>query len=238
MRYYIILFFSVLSFLFSCNHSGTSADVIPPDQMTALLTQVYLVDGRLSALEQYPDTLYKYGTARYLAVFKQFNTDSAQFRKSCIYYSSNPQQLLDMNVKILAALQLKSDSLRKLMNKQMLKVNQHNSTPVSTFHAGASSANVQAMQHSATTFHPGAVQATQHPVSTFHPGATQAAQHPVSTFHPGAAPAMQQPVTVLSHGKVVQTNSPMSSAQRLQIKQVMIKTMKAKRDSIRAKQHH
>jgi hypothetical protein len=223
MRYYIILFFSVLSFLFSCNRSANSADVIPPDQMTTLLTQVYLVDGRLSAVQQYPDTLYKYGTARYLAVFKQFNTDSAQFRKSCIYYSSNPQQLLDMNVKILAALQLKSDSLRKLMNKQMLKVNQHNSTPVSTFHAGASSANVQAMQHSATIFHPGAVQATQ---------------HPVSTFHPGAAPAMQQPVTVLSHGKVVQATGPVTPVQLLRTKQAIMKAMKAKRDSIRAKQHH
>ena len=120
MRKYIILFFSVLSFLFACNRSGVPDGILPPDQMTSLLTDVYLTDGRMSAVRQMPDTLYKYGTARYMAVFKAHGTDSAQFRKSYLYYCSKPQEMLDMNVKILAELQTKSDSLNKILRVQQL----------------------------------------------------------------------------------------------------------------------
>ena len=151
MRNYIILFFSVLSFLFACNSSGVPDGILPPDQMTSLLTDVYLTDGRMSAVRQMPDTLYKYGTARYMAVFKAHGTDSAQFRKSYLYYCSKPQQMLDMNVKILAELQTKSDSLNKLLRAQQLaKPATHpaisspaspspaSGRPVSTFHPSQS----------------------------------------------------------------------------------------------------
>src|ERR1700744_4045752 len=115
MRKYIILFFSVFPFLFACNSGGSSGDVLPKDQMVAVLTAVHLADGRLINLSQAPDSMYKYGTARYLAVFKKFNTDSAQFRKSYQYYSTEPEKFADMYDKVLKALQAKNDSLNKAL---------------------------------------------------------------------------------------------------------------------------
>jgi hypothetical protein len=110
-----------MPFFIACNRSGVPDGVIPPDKMTPLMEEVYIADGRISAYQQLPDTLYKYGNARYQAIFKKFDVDSAQFRKSYVYYSSDPQQLLDMNTKILADLQIKSDSLNKLVRIQQMK---------------------------------------------------------------------------------------------------------------------
>ena len=118
MRKYIILFFSVFPFLFGCHGSGSSGDVIPEDQMIAVLTAVHMADGRLINISQAPDTLYKYGTARYLAVFKQFHTDSAQFKRSYQYYSTQPEKFADMYDKVLKILQAKTDSLNKALTKE------------------------------------------------------------------------------------------------------------------------
>jgi len=164
MRKYITLFFSVLPFFIACNRSGVPEGIIPPDKMTPLLEEVYLTDGRMTAYQQLPDTLYKYGTPRYLAIFKKFDVDSSQFRKSFLYYSSDPQQLLDMNTKILADLQNKSDSLNKITRIQQLK------KPAARPAAGA----------------PPSPSAGR-PVSTFHPSQPPGAA-------PVAAPAVTTPV--------------------------------------------
>jgi len=174
MRKYITLFFSVLPFFIACKGSGVPGGIIPPDKMTPLLEEVYLTDGRMSAYQQLPDTLYKYGTARYQAIFKKYDVDSGQFRKSYLYYSSTPQKLLDMNVKILADLQKKTDSLNKVTRQQQLKkpvvvpvagqpVSPSPSAgrPVSTFHPsqppGALAVGVQAPIAPPTRVMPGKV---------------------------------------------------------------------------------
>jgi Domain of unknown function (DUF4296) len=133
MRKYIILFFSVFPFLFACNSGGSSGDVMPEDQMIAVLTAVHLADGRLINISQAPDTLYKYGTSRYLAVFKKFHTDSAQFRRSYQYYSTEPEKFADMYDKVLKILQAKTDSLNKLLTKEnQARVKQQQAKPVVT----------------------------------------------------------------------------------------------------------
>ena len=132
MRKYIILFFSVLSFLYACS-SGVPDGIIPPDEMTSLLTEVHLTDGRLSMLQQLPDTLYKYGAERYLSILKKYDTDTAQFRKSYLYYCSKPQQLIDINIKVLAVLQVKSDSLKKLMMGRRAAMHQGPVIPAPAF---------------------------------------------------------------------------------------------------------
>lgn len=118
MRKYITLFFSVFPFLFACNSGRTPGDIIPKDEMINLLTEVHIADGRLVNLSQAPDTLYKYGTARYLAIFKKFHTDSTQFLESYRYYSKQPDDFVDMYDKVLKVLQVKSDSLNKLLVKE------------------------------------------------------------------------------------------------------------------------
>lgn len=116
MRKYIILFFSVLLFLFSC--SDTPSGIIKPEEMATLLTDIHTADGTIIGVSQAPDSLYKYGTAQYIAVFKKFHVDSAQFRKSYKYYTTQPDKLQAIYDQILKNLQKKNDSLTVLLAKQ------------------------------------------------------------------------------------------------------------------------
>ena len=115
MRRYIILFFSVLPLLYAC--SNTPDGILKPKPMAAVLTEIHMVDGAISNIPQIPDSLYKYGTARYLAVFKKFNTDSAQFRRSYKYYTLHPDVLVNIYDMVLKSLQAKTDSLNGLVAK-------------------------------------------------------------------------------------------------------------------------
>jgi hypothetical protein len=120
MRKYITLFFSVCVILSACKADKSSADIIKPDEMISVLTDMHIVDGTMyNAVSQNLDTLYKYGNNRYLAVFKKYHVDSVQFRHSLKYYTTQPLVLQGMYDKILANLQQKTDSI----NKKMLKNN-------------------------------------------------------------------------------------------------------------------
>jgi len=118
MRKHIILFFSALVFFASCKLDKTPPDIIKEDKMVSLLTAVHIVDGSLYNISPAPDSLYLHGSGRYTALFKQFHTDSAQFKKSFKYYSLNPEQLQKMYTEILKRLTDKQDSLNKVIAKQ------------------------------------------------------------------------------------------------------------------------
>jgi len=117
MHKYIALFFSVSLLLFSCNGDNTPKGIIKHKEMTSLLTEVHLVDGRMSGIFQSADSLAKYGSARYDALFKRFHTDSATFNKSLKYYASQPAEMSKMYDDILANLKFKTDSLNKAQRK-------------------------------------------------------------------------------------------------------------------------
>jgi hypothetical protein len=70
MRKYISLFFSAIVVLYACNDESAKG-VIEEKQMISLLVDVHLVDGSMVMISSAQDTMYKYGTARYLAVFKK-----------------------------------------------------------------------------------------------------------------------------------------------------------------------
>jgi hypothetical protein len=139
MHKYLILFFSVTLFLCACKSNGIPNGIIKPDAMTGLLTEIHLIDGSLYSGMQSPDTLYKYGMGNYLAAFERFHTDSATFKKSMDYYSTDPDRLsaiydqVDIKIKALldsvnlvqtkirkAAMRtdsLKADSVKKAQKK-------------------------------------------------------------------------------------------------------------------------
>jgi hypothetical protein len=119
MHKYNNLFFSVLLFLIACRADKAPEGIIKKDQMTALLTEVHIIDGSMYTVQQAPDSLYKYGTAKYLAAFKKFHTDSAQFKKSFKYYSFHPEVLETIYDQVATNLKQKSDSLTKLNQQKM-----------------------------------------------------------------------------------------------------------------------
>jgi hypothetical protein len=117
MRKYISLFFLVTLFLLSCKGNKTPEGIIDHDRMVNLLMEIHLTDGRMYNVAQNPDSLYKYGTGRYMNVFKSFHTDSAQFRKSLVYYATQPTELTEIYDKILKNLTQKTDSINKAQIK-------------------------------------------------------------------------------------------------------------------------
>jgi hypothetical protein len=119
MRKYITLFFSVTLFLAACG-GKTPSDVIGHDRMIALLTDMHIIDGATYTMNQLPDTLYKYETANYLALFKKYQTDSVQFKRSLRYYTTKPVELQAMYDKVLDNLKQKQDSLNKTFQKNAL----------------------------------------------------------------------------------------------------------------------
>lgn len=121
MRKHIFLFFSALLFLFACKGSSDASGVIDRDGMVSLLVDVHIVDGSL-ATQPNADSLYKAGTGRYLLVFKQHHTDSAQFKKSMRYYSTQPEMMLKIYDDVNKKLQAKNDSLALMILKDQQRV--------------------------------------------------------------------------------------------------------------------
>lgn len=125
MSRYLGLFFSALLLLCSCNDNRPEG-ILDEKQMIAVLTDVHITNGTMLALSAAPDTVYKYGTGRYLNVFKNHHIDSAQFNKSLRYYASNPDELMSIYDEVQKKLQVKSDSLNKIFQKATAAKNKQN----------------------------------------------------------------------------------------------------------------
>ncbi len=119
MQKYKSLFFSLFLFVYACSGNKTPKGTIDTATMSRLLTEIHIADGSMFNTMQVPDSLYKYGTARYLKVFQNFHTDSTQFRKSMRYYAENPELLTKIYEQVNINLSKKMDSLNKANQKQM-----------------------------------------------------------------------------------------------------------------------
>jgi len=127
MRKYITLFFLVTLFLFACGGSKTPAGILDRQHMISVLTDITIVDGSLYNYGANPDSVYKYGTGKYLALFKMHHIDSAEFSKSLNYYSTKPTEIAGIFDDVSKILKQKTDSLNNLNkipvnhNKQQLQ---------------------------------------------------------------------------------------------------------------------
>ena len=121
MQKYKSLFFSLLLFVYACGSDKAPKDILNSNTMVGLLTEIHIADGSMFNTVQVPDSLYKYGTGRYLAVFKNFHTDSVQFRKSIKYYSNRPEELQKIYEQVKAIIMQKTDSLNKINQAQIAK---------------------------------------------------------------------------------------------------------------------
>lgn len=121
MHKYITLFFSVTFFLSACKGGKGHSEIIGHDRMISLLTELHIVDGGMYLVTPAPDSLYKYGTDRYLKLFKRYHVDSAQFRASMKYYTTQPVELAAMYTQVLVNLKQKTDSVNKIVQKNALR---------------------------------------------------------------------------------------------------------------------
>src|SRR6202022_1734982 len=109
--------------LLSCKGNKPENEIINHNRMISLLTDIHIADGRMYRIRQDPDSLYKYGMGTYLALFKKYNTDSVQFKKSFKYYSTQPAEMETIYEQVLKNLQRKTDSLNKVQLKQIKQLN-------------------------------------------------------------------------------------------------------------------
>jgi hypothetical protein len=113
MHKYIILFFSVLLFSAACSNSSKPDGVLEKPQMLSLLTDIHILDGELYNIPQQGDSLYKYGSNKYKALFKKHHTTDAEFKKSLQYYARQPEEIQEMYDSLTVIVQRKTDSLNK-----------------------------------------------------------------------------------------------------------------------------
>ncbi|MGB4775616.1 MAG: DUF4296 domain-containing protein [Daejeonella sp.] len=109
----IILFLFTTILLSACNQNDTTPKgVIDPQKMTAVLTDIHLVDGYISSSPQ-TDTLVQNNSVLYQNVYKKYHINKSQFDKSIKYYSAKPVLLDSIYSKVLLALEKKEKQEQK-----------------------------------------------------------------------------------------------------------------------------
>ena len=86
--------------------------IIDREKMEGILFDIHLVDGYLSSI-YVQDSTRKVGAAYYNGIYKKYNTDSIQYRKSLMYYNQNPELLKGMYTAISSKLEKQKTRLKK-----------------------------------------------------------------------------------------------------------------------------
>jgi hypothetical protein len=121
MQKYISLFFSVLLFLTACKSNELPKDVLNEKDMLNLMLDIHLTDGTVYQVPQVPDSLYKYSSAKFVALFKKHHTTDAVYKTSLKYYSKQPEKIQDMYNKLETIIKGKIDSLNKVTAAEAIK---------------------------------------------------------------------------------------------------------------------
>lgn len=121
MQKYISLFFSVLLFLTACKSKELPKDVLNEKDMLNLMLDIHLTDGTVYQVPQVPDSLYKYSSAKFVALFKRHHTTDAVYKASLKYYSKQPEQIQAMYGQLETIIKAKIDSLNKVTAAEAAK---------------------------------------------------------------------------------------------------------------------
>lgn len=102
---------------FGCK-PGIPDDIIKPDKMEKILYDMHIVDGYIANI-YIIDSAKKVAAAYYKGIYKKFETDSAEYNKSLIWYNTNPKELEAMykNIQKSLAKQKKGTELADQMIK-------------------------------------------------------------------------------------------------------------------------
>jgi hypothetical protein len=132
MQKYITLFFSVLLFLTACQNQKQPKGVLNEKDMISLLLDIHITDGSVYQVPQVPDSLYKYSSQKYVALFKRHHTTDAVYKTSLKYYSKQPERIQAMYSKLEAIIKAKVDSLNKVTAAEAAKAAASTPTPIKT----------------------------------------------------------------------------------------------------------
>ncbi|SHF45957.1 DUF4296 domain-containing protein [Pedobacter caeni] len=114
---YIVFLFLLIS---GCK-PGIPKDIIQPGQMSALLSDIHVVDGYVSSIPSV-DSAKKVAASYYKGVYKKYDTDSAMYAKSMAYYYKNPKVLDQIYGDVVADLSRQKDVIVKSDSLSNVKV--------------------------------------------------------------------------------------------------------------------
>lgn len=97
--------------------SKIPGDVIPPDQMAAILYDIHVTDGFISSVSR-PDSAKIVAASYYKGVYKKFGIDSAAYTASMNYYYAHPELLGSIYTQVTASLKKSKDSVDKVNDKK------------------------------------------------------------------------------------------------------------------------
>ncbi|AOM78841.1 DUF4296 domain-containing protein [Pedobacter steynii] len=120
---YIVFLFLLIS---GCK-PGIPKDIIQPDQISSILTDIHIVDGYVSTMPS-ADSARKVAASFYKGIYKKYGIDSAMYAKSMNYYNRDPRILDGIYTRVVDDLSrqksvlLKSDSLINAKNQKELSL--------------------------------------------------------------------------------------------------------------------
>lgn len=100
---------------------GIPKNIIQPDKMNAILYDIHLADGYITTIPN-QDSAKKTSAAYYKGIYKKFAIDSVLYTHSMNYYYDHPDLMADMYTTITKRLEKTKDSLNKIQEKHLKKL--------------------------------------------------------------------------------------------------------------------
>ncbi|MTI20737.1 DUF4296 domain-containing protein [Fulvivirga sp. RKSG066] len=103
-------------FLLSCGKERPE-EVLKDEQMVSILLEVYLGEGKISALNVKRDSSLAIFEKYEQKIFEKFAVDREQYKKSLAYYYDNPMELEKVYEGVIDSLNIKEQRLKDLKEK-------------------------------------------------------------------------------------------------------------------------
>ncbi|WP_316839944.1 DUF4296 domain-containing protein [Pedobacter gandavensis] len=119
------LYILSLFLLISACKPGIPKDIIQPDKMPGVLSDIHLTDAYVASFPS-SDSARKVASSFYKGIYKKYGIDSAVFARSMAYYNDNPKLLDEIYTSVVddltkqKAVITKSDSLANEKNRKEL----------------------------------------------------------------------------------------------------------------------
>ncbi len=120
MKRLLALFF-LINFFSACSWDDVPDGIIKQDEMVKVLIDIHLADGYASV--NYADSSRGAVDAMYRSIYKRYDTDSVQVRKSLQYYTRHPDKLQLMYEQVNDSLQ-KIDAVARELDEKRFKAEQ------------------------------------------------------------------------------------------------------------------
>ncbi len=123
------LSFGLLLFLLACQHNDKKKNIIPPEKMTRILTDVLLA--KEMYIQKKPE-FDKDSIQPVESILKSYGTDSLQFQQALTYYANRPETFKKIYDQVIQNLERKLDSIDATTKNKKTNKNKKNNPKKNT----------------------------------------------------------------------------------------------------------